>query len=131
MNRIILIGRLTAEPELKYTKSSIAVSSFTLAVDRRFKNKDGEKEADFINIVVWRQQAEHCANYLSKGSKCAVEGSLQIRSYVAKDGTKRYVAEVVADNVEFLDNKTTGKKATPTENKPFDEDAVGDDSLPF
>ena len=79
LNRIVLIGRLTQDPELRYTKNGIAVASFTLAVDRRYKNAEGERETDFIDVVVWRQQAENCANYLSKGKLCAVDGSLQRR----------------------------------------------------
>lgn len=102
MNKIFLIGRLTKNPELKYTPSGAAVCSFTLAVDRRFTSQSGEREADFINIVVWNKAAENCAKYLSKGKQTAVEGRLQIRSYDGNDGKKRWVTEVVADNVEFL-----------------------------
>lgn len=137
LNRIVLIGRLTADPELRYTKNGIAVASFTLAVDRKFKNADGEREADFINIVVWRQQAESCSNYLSKGKLCAVDGSLQIRSYEAKDGTKRKAAEVVAEDVRFLSPKDAGSapQQSTKESSPFnqsnDADMVGDDDLPF
>ena len=138
LNRIILIGRLTADPELRYTKNGVAVASFTLAVDRRFKNAEGERETDFIDIVVWRQQAESCSNYLSKGKLCAVDGSLQIRSYEAKDGTKRKAAEVVADDVRFLSPKDgSGSAPSPNakESSPFyqsnDADMVGDDDLPF
>jgi single-strand DNA-binding protein len=137
LNRIILIGRLTADPELRYTKNGVAVASFTLAVDRRFKNTEGERETDFIDVVVWRQQAESCSNYLSKGKLCAVDGSLQIRSYEAKDGTKRKAAEVVADDVRFLSPKDGGSapQANTKESSPFnqsnDADMVGDDDLPF
>ena len=102
MNHITLIGRLTKDPELKYTSSGMAVCSFTLAVDRRFTNQSGEREADFINIVVWNKAAENCAKYLSKGRQTAVEGRLQIRTYDDKDGQRKWVTEVVADNVEFL-----------------------------
>ena len=102
MNKIFLIGRLTKNPELKYTPSGAAVCSFTLAVDRRFTSQSGGREADFINIVVWNKAAENCAKYLSKGKQTAVEGRLQIRSYDGNDGKKRWVTEVVADNVEFL-----------------------------
>jgi len=105
LNKIILIGRLTADPDLRYTPSeSIPVAQFTLAVDRRFKS-GGEKETDFIRIVTWRKQAENCANYLSKGSKAAVEGRLQIRAYEDRDGIKRTIAEVVASGVTFLDSR--------------------------
>lgn len=102
MNKIFLIGRLTKDPELKYTQSGAAVCNFTLAVDRHFTSQSGEKEADFINIVVWNKAAENCAKYLTKGRQTAVEGRLQIRSYDGKDGQKRWVTEVVAENVEFL-----------------------------
>lgn len=103
INRIVLTGRLVADPELRYTASGIAVASFRIAVDRTFKNQQGERETDFINVVAWRQRAEFAANYLTKGRLIAVDGRLQIRQYQAQDGTKRTVAEVVADNVEGLD----------------------------
>ena len=102
MNKIFLIGRLTKDPELRYTPSGAAVCSFTLAVDRRFTSQSGEREADFINIVVWNKAAENCAKYLSKGRQIAVEGRLQIRSFDGNDGQRRWVTEVIADNVEFL-----------------------------
>ncbi|MGM9572639.1 MAG: single-stranded DNA-binding protein [bacterium] len=107
LNRIILIGRLTRDPELRYTQSGVAVASFTLAVNRNFKNAQGEIEADFIDIVVWRNQAENCANYLGKGRLVAVEGRLQVRTYETQEGQKRKVAEVVADSVRFLEKKNT------------------------
>lgn len=104
MNKVILIGRLTKDPELKYTPGTgTAVATFTLAVDRRTSSKDGQKEADFINIVTWNKTAELVANYMSKGRLLGVSGRIQTRSYDAKDGTKRYVTEVVADEVQFLD----------------------------
>jgi len=103
LNRVILIGRLANDPELKYTPSGIAVSSFRLAVDRPFSNQHGEKETDFIDIVVWRQAAEFAANYLGKGRLVAVDGRLQIRRWVAQDGTQRRSAEVVADILRGLD----------------------------
>lgn len=136
LNRVVLIGRLTADPELRFTKNNIAVASFTLAVDRKYKNAAGEKETDFINIVVWRQQAEHCSNYLSKGKLCAVDGSLQIRSYQAKDGSNRKAIEVVADDVRFLSPKD-GQAAkpepifAPKETQQEDSLFGGDDDLPF
>ena len=100
LNSVVLIGRLTREPELRFTESNKAVATFTLAVDRPF-NKD---ETDFIPVVVWQKQAENCANYLSKGSLAAVEGRIQVRSW-EKDGQKRWATEVVANNVRFLDRK--------------------------
>lgn len=101
MNKSILIGRLTRDPELKYIPSGDAVANFTLAVDRPFANKAGEKEADFIPIVVWKKQAENCAKYLTKGSQVAIDGRIQVRSW-EKDGKRQYMTEVVADRVEFL-----------------------------
>lgn len=102
LNRIILIGRLTRDPELRFTPNGRAVCQFTLAVDRPFTSQDGTREADFINIVVWGKQAETSAQYLAKGRMTAVEGRLQIRSYEGNDGNRRYVTEVVADRVSFL-----------------------------
>ncbi len=103
LNRVILIGRLTRDPEMRYTTTGIGVCQFSLAVNRPFTNRAGEREVDFIDIVTWRQLAETCANYLSKGRLVAVEGRLQIRSYETQEGQKRRVAEVVADNVRVLD----------------------------
>ena len=105
MNKVILIGRLTRDPELRYTSSNVATCTFSLAVDRNFTNQNGDREADFINIVVWRKQAENCKNYLTKGSQVAIEGRIQTRNYDDKDGKKVYVTEVVADNVQFLGGK--------------------------
>ncbi len=102
INKVTLIGRLTKEPEVKRLANDTCVASFTLAVDRTFKSKDGEKEADFIPIVVWRKTAELCEKYLSKGSLAAVAGRIQTRNYDAADGTKRYISQVIADEVQFL-----------------------------
>lgn len=103
MNRIILIGRLVADPNLRFTPNGVPVAGFTLAVDRPFRNQQGERDTDFIDIVAWRKLAELCSNHLSKGRMVAVEGRLQIRSYDDKDGIRRKAAEVIADNVQFLD----------------------------
>jgi len=105
MNRTVLVGRLTADPTLKYTPSGAAVATFTLAVNRTFTNQQGEREADFINCVVWRKAAENVANFLKKGSLAGVDGRLQSRSYEGQDGKKVYVTEVVAESVQFLDSK--------------------------
>jgi single-strand DNA-binding protein len=105
LNRIILIGRLTKDPELRYTPNGVAVCNFALAVDRNRKNAQGEKETDFINIQVWQKQAENAANYLSKGKLACVDGRLQIRSYDGQDGQKKYITEVVAENVVYLSPK--------------------------
>jgi single-strand DNA-binding protein len=105
MNRVVLVGRLTKDPELRFTPGTgRAVASFTLAVNRRFKSQ-GQPDADFIPIVVWGKTAENTANYVSKGRLVGVSGSIQTRSYEAKDGTKRYVTEVVADEVQFLESR--------------------------
>jgi single-strand DNA-binding protein len=103
VNRIVLVGRLVADPQLRFTQSGVAVANFRLAVDRPFPNQHGERETDFIDIVTWRKLAETCANNLGKGRLVAVDGRLQIRSYEAQDGTRRQAAEVVADTVQFLD----------------------------
>ncbi|WP_414732332.1 single-stranded DNA-binding protein [Acetobacterium carbinolicum] len=105
MNKVNLVGRLTRDPEVKNTTTGKAVATFTLAVDRRFKNKDGQKEADFVPIVVWGKQAEFVGQYLSKGSQIGLSGRLQVRSYDSQDGQRRYVTEVVADEVYFISTK--------------------------
>ncbi|PKM80422.1 MAG: single-stranded DNA-binding protein [Firmicutes bacterium HGW-Firmicutes-14] len=129
LNRIVLIGRLTKDPELRYTPNGKAVAGFTLAVDRPFKNQQGEREADFINIVVWGNQAENSANYLAKGKLAAVDGRLQIRSYDGQDGQRRWVTEVVADNVRFLSPKSSGDSAGPA--SMGSEVDFSDDDIPF
>lgn len=114
LNRVILIGRLTRDPELRYTPNGAAVCNFTLAINRKF-NKE---ETDFIDIVVWQKAAENCANYLGKGRLAAVEGRLQIRTYETQEGQKRKVAEVVADDVRFLDKGGTGSVHRETQTAP-------------
>ena len=144
MNKAILIGNLTRDPETMTTSSGITKCNFTVAVQRRFANAQGVREADFIPVVCWRQTAELCARYLSKGRKVAVEGSIQVRSYDAQDGTKRYVTEVVADNVEFLGSREDGGSRqgsyapaspapAPRSAAPASSDftEVDDDELPF
>ena len=135
MNKVFLIGRLTKDPELRYTGSNTAVASFTVAVNRNFANQNGEREADFIPVVVWRKQAENVKNYLSQGSQVAIDGRIQTRSYDDKDGQKRFVTEVVADNVEFVGSKAsaTNSGSTSTSKKSKDEPTpydFGDDSEP-
>ena len=103
MNVVMLIGRLVADPELKYTPSGVAVCQMRIAVDRRFKSETGEKVSDFFNLVAWRQRAEFAANYLHKGRLVAIEGSLQSRNWVGQDGQKRYATEVVVNNIQGLD----------------------------
>lgn len=108
LNRIIIMGRLTRDPELRRTQSGTAVASFSLAVDRDFKNQNGEKETDFIDVVAWRNSAEFVSRYFTKGRMAVVEGRLQIRLWQDRDGNKRRSAEVVADNVYFGDSKKDG-----------------------
>ena len=124
MNKVFLIGRLTRDPELRYTGNNTAVASFSIAVNRNFTNQQGEREADFFNVTVWRKQAENVKNYLSQGSQVAVEGRLQTRNYEDKDGQKRYVTEVVADNVEFLGSKNSSNNSSNGSNNeeptPYD-----------
>lgn len=129
LNRIVLIGRLTKDPELRYTQSGIAVCSFPLAVNRAYKGADGERAADFIDITVWRQQAENCAAYLSKGKLAAVDGRLETQAYEAKDGSKRKGYYVTADNVRFLSPKEGGEAKAPA--LPEDVPPFGDEDVPF
>jgi len=129
LNRAILIGRLTADPELRYTQQGHAVTSFRIAVDRPFTNQKGERETDFFPIVTWRKLAETCANNLSKGRLVAVEGRLQNRSYQAQDGTTRWVTEVVADNVRFLDWPKDDRPDAGAAADPFD--GFEEDEVPF
>lgn len=103
LNRIVLIGRLTKDVDLRFTATGKPTANFTLAVDRPYRNQQGEKEADFIPVVVWNKLAEHCANYIGKGRLVAVDGRLQIRSYDGNDGQRKYITEVVAETVKFLD----------------------------
>lgn len=143
MNKVILIGNLAADPESRTTQSGVAQCTLRLAVQRRFANQQGVREADFFTIVCWRQTAEFCSRYLSKGRKIAVEGSLQTRSYDAQDGSKRYVTEVIADNVEFCDSRPDGARPRTDNPPPVQEPPAGygmnnggfteidDDELPF
>ncbi|TCS80797.1 single-stranded DNA-binding protein [Tepidibacillus fermentans] len=148
LNRVILIGRLTRDPELRYTPTGVAVTTFTLAVDRNYTNQQGQREADFIPIVAWRGLAENVANYLKKGRLTAVEGRLQTRSYENNEGKRVFVTEVVADNVRFLESANQqsrnqsgdffGSRNQPNdrfEQDPFADDGspidISDDDLPF
>ncbi len=135
LNRIILIGRLVKEPELRYTPNGIPVATFRLAVDRPFTNtQTGQRETDFIDLVTWRKLAETCAQHLGKGRLVAVEGRLQIRSYETQDGQKRRAAEVVADNVQFLDRpKESGGQSgpAPAAYGAGNDVKVSEDDIPF
>ena len=115
LNKIILMGRLTRDPELRRTQSGTAVASFTLAVDRDYKPQDGERETDFIDIVAWRGTGEFVSKYFTKGRMAVVEGRLQVRDWKDKDGAKRRSTEVIADNVYFGDSKKVSESDTPAE----------------
>ena len=131
LNRVILIGRLTREPELRYTGSGVPVANFSLAVDRPYANQQGERETDFIRVVVWRKLAEVCAKNLGKGRLVAVEGRLQISSYEAQDGSKRQATDVIAENVRFLD-WPKDKLGAPDDTDFGEELGIPDDSeFPF
>ncbi len=134
LNQVVLIGRLTHDPELRYTAGSgVPVATFQIAVDRPFTNQQGERETDFIRIVTWRKQAENCANYLKKGSLCAASGRLQIRSFDDSQGVRRKVAEVVASDVRFLDRPRGSEEPSMDESPGGDADDIdisGDD-VPF
>ncbi len=127
MNRVMLIGRFTAKPELKYTGSNVPYTRFTIAVNRQFNNQDGNRDADFINIVAWRKQAEVICNYFDKGNQIAVEGRIQTGSYDAQDGSKRYTTDVVLDTFHFIESKNARNNAnneTPYDyQEPTYEDA--------
>ena len=135
LNRIIVMGRMTRDPELRRTNSGTAVASFTVAVDRDFKSQSGEKETDFIDVVAWRNTAEFASKYFSKGRMAVVEGRLQIRDWTDKDGNKRRIAEIVADSVYFGDSKRDGGDTVQSE--PQSEPQSGfsevedDGDLPF
>ena len=138
MNKVMLIGNLAKDPELITTNNGVSLCKFTLAVQRRFTGNDGEREADFLPIIVWRGQAENCYKYLKKGSKAAISGSVQTRSYEATDGSRRYMTEIIADEVEFLATRAGAGDDIP-EDKSADEpkdvvskfEPIDDDDLPF
>lgn len=136
LNRVILIGRLTKDPELRYTPAGVAVTQFTLAVDRPFSGENGKKEADFIPNVAWRQLAETAANYLRKGRLCAVEGRIQVRNYENNEGKRIYVTEVIVDNIRFLEsNRSESESTKPSSSDPFKDEGrpidISEDDLPF
>ena len=130
MNQVILIGRLTRDPELKYLQGSgTPVANFSVAVDREFTGKDGKKEVDFIDIQVWGKSAENCSNYISKGSKVAIQGSLRIDTYQNQEGEKRKITKVNAVRVQFLDSKNNNNNEKSFEQPQFQE--VPDGDIPF
>ena len=126
MNKAILIGRLTKDPELKKTNSGLSYVQFNLAVNRNYTNKSGEKQADFINCVVWRVQADNLVKYIKKGGLIGVEGEIQTRTYDDKNGTKKYITEVLCNSIEFLESKSQQSK---TSYDPFEEIAKGDNTV--
>ena len=142
MNKVIMIGNLANDPEARTTQSGVSQSTFRIAVQRRFANAQGVREADFFTVIAWRQTADFCNRYLTKGRKVAVEGSIQNRSYDAQDGSKRHVTEIMADSVEALGGREEGQ-ARPRDNGPTPPPAapanpamnvfteVEDDELPF
>jgi single-strand DNA-binding protein len=133
LNRVVLIGRLVRDPELRYTPNGVAVTNFTLAVERNFKNSQWEKETDFIPCVVYKQLAELCANYLAKGKLTSIDGRIQIRTYNDKDGQKHWVTEIIGEKVQFLSPKdggnTSGSANSPASN--FGHEVNLDDDIPF
>lgn len=144
MNKVILIGNLANEPETRTTQSGISQCTFRLAVQRPYTNQQGVREADFLTIIAWRQRADFAARYFHKGTRIAVEGSIQTRSYDAQDGSKRYVTEIIADNFEFAGSRPEGAGAPRNDNPPpaeppanYGQSAptgfteVDDDELPF
>ena len=139
MNKVFLIGNLVRDPEVRATQSGVAVCNFTIAVNRRFKNANGEQETDFLNVIAWRQLAELCGKYLAKGRKVAVTGSIQTRTYEAKDGSKRTAWDIVADEVEFLSTRNSEENggyydnsdSKPAKKSVAELEPVEDDDLPF
>lgn len=132
MNRVMMIGRLTKDPKTTTTQSGVKVSQFDIAVSRRFANADGERETDFFRVVAWRQTAELCEKYLSKGKRVGVIGALQTRSWEADDGSKRVATEIIADEVEFLTPKSDGdSEPSYAAKKTAQLTPIEDDDLPF
>lgn len=131
MNRVVLVGRLTKDPDLRYTPAGVPVATFTLAVNRPFSNGQGEREADFINIVVWRKPAENCAKFLKKGSLAGVDGRIQTRNYDGQDGKRVYVTEVVAESVQFLEPKNSNGYQPPMDAPPERGNTGGVEGDPF
>ena len=128
MNRVILVGRLTAKPELRYTSSNTAFLRFSIAVNRNFTGADGKREADFINVVAWRKQAETISKFFDKGNLIAIEGRLQTGSYDDKDGNKRYTMDVALDNFEFVEGKNKAAAEGGSFNEPSPYDFQDDNS---
>lgn len=144
INNVVLVGRMTKDPELKYTQGGVAVTRFTLAVNRPFTNQQGQREADFVNCVTWRKQAENTANFLRKGSLTGIEGRIQTSNFEGKDGDRVFMTEVVVDSVQFLEpkkeNQSPPPNAPPQNDQQYNNQSnqqqnepmtVSDDDLPF
>lgn len=131
LNSVIIMGRVCETPTLKTTNSGLSVTSFTVAVDRRFQKQGEDKQADFLNVVAWRQTADFVCKYFNKGSMIAVQGELQTRNYEDKNGNKRTATEIVADNVSFCGGKKDSAAAEPAGGDNYDYTAASDDELPF
>ncbi|MCR5553155.1 MAG: single-stranded DNA-binding protein [bacterium] len=137
MNKVVIIGNLTKDPELTTTNNGINFCRFTVAVGRNFTSSDGERETDFLPVIAWRNQADNCYKYIKKGSKVAVVGSVQTRNYEGNDGQRRYMTEIVAETVEFLTTKNSatgdedGDKELPKEEVVNKFEPIDDDNLPF
>lgn len=131
MNQVVLIGNLTRDPELTETPNGVAVCKFSIAVSRDYANADGNRDTDFFNIVVWRGKAENCAKYLKKGNKVGIVGALQNRSYEDKDGIKRTVTEIVANEVEFLTPKQSEESVVSVKRERPQLEEIDDNQLPF
>lgn len=134
INNVVLVGRMTKDAELRRTPSNVAVATFTLAVNRPFKNEAGEREADFIQCVIWRQSAENLANWAKKGSQIGITGRIQTRNYEGNDGKRVYVTEVVAETVMLLDSKSNNQQPQQKQERPFNNSNpmdISDDMLPF
>jgi len=144
INNVVLVGRMTKDPELKYTQGGVAVTRFTLAVNRPFTNQQGQREADFVNCVTWRKQAENTANFLRKGSLAGIEGRIQTSNFEGKDGNRVFMTEVVVESVQFLEPKKDNQSPSPNvppqndqqysnqnNQQPNEPMTVSDDDLPF
>lgn len=133
INNVVLIGRLTKDPELRYTPSNVATASFTLAVNRNYKNADGQREADFINCIMWRQSAENLANWCRKGQQIGITGRIQTRNYENQQGQRVYVTEVVAESFQVLEKRDNSANADSLANQmpPSYGQSIPDDDLPF
>ena len=131
MNKIILLGRMVRDPEVRYTETEKVVCEFTIAVDRPYLNQEGQREADFIQVLIWGKQAETVGNHFKKGQRILLEGRLQIRSYDAKDGSKRYVTEVIANSFEFIERKEQAAADDPGNYSEFGAAVPFDEEIPF